>query len=134
MDAEPVEADARSNWMTRPPGRTAVAVDANGAVLGTSNMYANRPNQGSHIASGSLMVGPLARGHGVGRALLQDMIQWATGTDFVAIQFNAVVETNTAAVRLYLSEGFRIIGSAPGAFRHPDHGPVNLLIMWRDLD
>jgi ribosomal protein S18 acetylase RimI-like enzyme len=96
-------------------------------------MYANRPGPGSHVASGSLMVAKQARGKGVGRALTTDMISWARRSGFAAIQFNAVVDTNTAAVHLYESLGFVTIGTAPGAFRHPTAAPVGLRIMWLDL-
>ena len=133
MDAAPREDEARSGWMTQRPGRVVVAVVAGGGILGTANMYPNRPNQGSHVASGSLMVSQAARGRGAGRALVQDMIRWAQRHDYLGIQFNAVVQTNLAAVHLYTSEGFRTVGSAPGAFRHPEHGRVDLLVMWRDL-
>jgi hypothetical protein len=61
------------------------------------------------------------------------MINWARRNGFAAIQFNAVVETNTAAVLLYQSLGFITLGTAPGAFRHPVLGPVGLRIMWLDL-
>lgn len=133
MDPAPHEAEARASWMVTPPGRVVVATDDEGGVLGTANMYANRPNQGSHVASGSLMVARKARGRGAGRRLIQDMIGWATSQGFRAIQFNAVVASNLAAVRLYESEGFRITGAAPGGFIHPAEGPVDLLILWRDL-
>lgn len=46
------EAAAREMWMVRPPGRTTVAV-ADGTIVGTANMYANRPGPGDHVASGS---------------------------------------------------------------------------------
>jgi hypothetical protein len=49
------------------------------------------------------------------------------------MQFNAVVETNTPAVRLWLSCGFHILATVPGAFRHPAHGYVGLHIMYRTL-
>lgn len=49
------------------------------------------------------------------------------------MQFNAVVETNASAVHLYEDLGFRTIGIAPGAFRHPIEGDVGLRIMWLDL-
>ncbi|NNC12389.1 GNAT family N-acetyltransferase [Planctomonas sp. JC2975] len=133
MDAAPEEHSARSDWMTRAPGRVVVAV-ADDVVVGTANMYANRRNQGSHVASGSFMVATASRGRGAGRALVRDMIHWAEERGFAGIQFNAVVRTNVSAIRLYTSEGFRIIGSAPGAFEHPEHGRVDLLIMWRDLE
>lgn len=126
------EADARRTWMLNAPARTVVAV-AEDRVLGTANMYPNRPGPGSHVASASFMVDAAARGLGVGRTLVEDMIAWARRGDFAAVQFNAVVDTNEAAVRLYEDLGFRTIGVAPGAFRHPVDGDVDLRIMWLDL-
>ncbi len=67
------EDDARRGWLLAAPARVAVAA-GDGLVLGTANMYANRPGPGSHVASGSLMVARQARGKGVGRALTIDMI------------------------------------------------------------
>jgi L-amino acid N-acyltransferase YncA len=126
------EPDARRSWLLPPPARVVVAVDGE-RVTGTANMYTNRPGPGSHVASGSLMVAKAARGTGVGRALTTDLITWARRTGFAAIQFNAVVDVNTAAIRLYESLGFVTLGTAPGAFRHPDLGDVGLRIMWLDL-
>jgi L-amino acid N-acyltransferase YncA len=126
------EDDAKGGWLLTAPARVVVAAGDN-LILGTSNMYANRPGPGSHVASGSLMVAKQARGKGVGRALTTDMISWARRSRFAAIQFNAVVDTNTAAVLLYESLGFVTLGTAPGAFRHPLLGPVGLRIMWLDL-
>ena len=126
------EDDAKRGWLLAAPARVVVAA-ADDLVLGTANMYANRPGPGSHVASGSLMAARQARGKGVGRALTTDMISWARRSGFAAIQFNAVVDTNTAAVRLYESLGFITLGTAPGAFRHPTLGPVGLRIMWLDL-
>ena len=133
MDVPADEETSLADWMTALPGRTVVAVDADGHVLGTANMYANRAAQGSHVASGSFMVGVESRGRGVGRTLLRDMLEWAMNTGFRAVQFNAVADTNVAAVELYLSEGFEVVGTAPRAFRHPRHGFVGLHIMWKDL-
>lgn len=131
-DPELTEDQARQMWMLGAPARTVVAVDGDD-VLGTANMYPNRPGPGSHIASASFMVSAEARGRGVGRALVEDMIGWARSGGFAAVQFNAVVDTNTHAVRLYEDLGFRTIGVAPGAFRHPSAGDVDLRIMWLDL-
>jgi GNAT superfamily N-acetyltransferase len=128
------EDHARQMWITPAPGRVVVAVDSDAdRVLGTANMYANRPGPGSHVASGSIMVAADARRRGVGRALSRDVIDWARESGFAAVQFNAVVETNAPAVRLYESLGFRILGTAPGAFAHPSLGRVGLHVMWLDL-
>jgi L-amino acid N-acyltransferase YncA len=122
----------RALWMASPPGRTIVAVDG-GAVLGTATMGPNRPGNGAHVATASFMVAGAARGRGVGRALGEEVIAWATREGFRAIQFNAVVETNTAAVALWQSLGFAVVGTVPEAFRHPRDGYVGLLVMLRRL-
>jgi L-amino acid N-acyltransferase YncA len=130
-DREMTEPQARGLWMIGPPGRTVVAVTPEGAVSGTANMYANRGGGGAHVASASFMVDPACAGQGVGRALGEEVIAWARRSGFRAIQFNAVVETNAPAVRLWTSLGFEIVGRVPEAFHHPRHGYVGLLVMWR---
>ena len=72
------------------------------------------------------MVGPAARGHGVGRALASYVVEWHREQGYRGIQFNAVVETNTAAVALWESLGFVVVGTVPEAFDHPVHGYVGL--------
>lgn len=123
----------RRLWMISSPGRTVVATDGDGAVVGTANMYANRPGPGSHVASASFMVDPRRAGRGTGRALGEEVIAWARRSGFRAIQFNAVVETNERAVGLWRSLGFEVVGTVPEAFEHPRHGYVGLLIMHRFL-
>ncbi|MBO1756589.1 GNAT family N-acetyltransferase [Allobranchiibius sp. CTAmp26] len=126
------EREARSLWVVGPPGRTTVA-HTGGRVLGTASMYANRPGPGSHIASGSFMVARSARGEGVGRALVQDALDWAAAGGFAGMQFNAVVEGNTAAERLYADLGFVTVGTVPGAFESPTRGRVGLHVLYRPL-
>lgn len=132
-DRDMNEADGRRIWMVGPPGRTVVATDGEGTVLGSANMYANRGGPGSHVASASFMVDPQRTGLGVGRALGEHVIEWARESGFRAIQFNAVVETNAPAVALWRSLGFEVLTSVPRAFDHPEHGYVGLLIMHRFL-
>ncbi|NEA36472.1 GNAT family N-acetyltransferase [Streptomyces sp. SID13031] len=135
-DPELTFEQARAIWMSAsssPLARTTVAVDAEGKVLASANMYPNRPGPGAHVASASFMVDAAARGQGVGRALCQDMIDWADRTGFRSIQFNAVVESNTGAVKLWQSLGFAIIGTVPEAFLSPTQGYVGLHIMHRHL-
>lgn len=123
---------AQALWMEPPPGRTVVAVE-DGRVVGTAKMGPNRPGPGSHIGTASFMVDPAARGLGVGRALAEEMVAWHRAAGFHGIQFNAVVETNIAAVRLWQSLGFGIVGTVPDAFRHPTQGLVGLHVMYLPL-
>ncbi|HXR68742.1 MAG TPA: GNAT family N-acetyltransferase [Dermatophilaceae bacterium] len=124
--------EARPWWMESAPGQTVVACE-DGVILGSAKMGANRPGRGAHVATASFLVDPAHQGRGVGRALGQYVLDWARSAGFKAIQFNAVVETNTAAVHLWQSLGYDIVGTAPGAFDHPDHGMVGLHIMFQRL-
>lgn len=119
----------RDLWFERAPGRTVVAVDDDGSLLGSAKMGPNRPGRGSHVGTASFMVGSVARGRGVGRALAEDMVRWARNEGYAAVQFNAVVETNTAAVRLWQDLGFEILTTVPGAFESRRHGRVGLHLM-----
>jgi L-amino acid N-acyltransferase YncA len=126
--------EARSWWMEEPPGQTVVAVsDSDDEVLGSAKMGANRPGRGSHVATASFIVDPGRRSKGTGRALGEYVIDWCRQQGFASIQFNAVVETNEPAVHLWQALGFRIIGTVPDAFDHPEHGLVGLHVMFRSL-
>lgn len=124
--------EARSLWVATPPGATSVAVH-DGKVVGSVRMGPNRPGRGAHIATASFMVDPAARGLGIGRALGDSMIDWARQAGYKGIQFNAVVETNTGAVRLWTSLGFEILATVPEAFDDRLNGLVGLHVMFKRL-
>ena len=124
---------ARALWVESPPGITVVAVGDDGTLLGSAKSGPNRPSRGSHVATASFMVGQAARGQGVGRALGEWVLQWAREQGYAAMQFNAVVETNLAAVTLWRELGFEVVGTVPEAFESRSHGRVGLHVMHRFL-
>jgi ribosomal protein S18 acetylase RimI-like enzyme len=114
-------------------GREAFVAEVGGAVIGT---YYLRPNQlggGAHVCNAGFMVAAEARGRGVARAMCRDALERARERGFTAMQFNFVVSTNTSAIALWHSLGFRQIGCVPGGFHHPAHGFVDSLILFRQL-
>ncbi len=119
---------ARDLWTMTAPGQT-VVLEEGGRILGSATMGPNRPGRGSHVGTASFMVAEHARGRGVGRRLGEYVVQWHRDAGFRAIQFNAVVETNTAAVALWQSLGFTIVGTVPDAFDSRAHGLVGLHVM-----
>lgn len=121
---------ARDLWVESAPAQTVVAVDGT-RLLGTAKMGPNRPGRGSHVATASFMISADARGTGVGRALGEYALDWARRHGYTAMQFNAVVETNRAAVHLWQSLGFEIIGTVPEAFDHRELGLVGLHVMYQ---
>jgi L-amino acid N-acyltransferase YncA len=124
--------EARGLWMEGPPAHVVVAEDR-GAILGSAKMGPNRPGRGAHVSTASFMVDDAARGQGVGRALVDYALTWAAGEGYRGMQFNAVVETNESAVRLWRAVGFEIVGTVPEAFDHPVQGLVGLHVMYRPL-
>ncbi|ACQ78313.1 GCN5-related protein N-acetyltransferase [Beutenbergia cavernae DSM 12333] len=134
------EEAARAWWTGKPGGRVFVAVDERvdddvpvPLVVGTAELHPNQPAAGAHVANAGFMVDPAHAGRGIGRALAQHVLGAACQEGYRAMQFNAVVETNTAAVRLWRSLGFDVLATVPRAFDHPSAGPVGLHVMWRDL-
>ena len=123
---------ARDVWVVDPPGLTVVACEGS-RVIGTAHMGPNRPGPGSHVSTASFMVSGDARGQGIGRALGEYALSWAREQGYAAMQFNAVVESNHVAVRLWQGLGFDIIGTVPEAFEHPTLGRVGLHLMHRRL-
>jgi L-amino acid N-acyltransferase YncA len=124
--------DARPWWMEHSPGTTVVAVE-DSSIVGSAKMGPNRPGRGSHVATASFMVDPTHQGSGVGLALGHYVIDWARAAGYRSIQFNAVVATNHAAVRLWERLGFSILATVPKAFDHPEHGLVGLHVMFLEL-
>ena len=123
---------AHDVWVQNPPGHTVVAVEGT-RLLGTAHVGPNRPGPGSHVATASFMVARAHRGRGVGRLLGEHVVDWARARGYHAIQFNAVVESNEAAVALWKALGFAIVGTVPEAFEHPTLGRVGLHVMYRRL-
>jgi L-amino acid N-acyltransferase YncA len=114
------------------PGKpTASPTTHDRQIVGT---YILRPNQsggGSHVANAAFMVAPAARGQGIGRAMGEHCLREARRLGFRAMQFNFVVSTNKSAIRLWQKLGFRVVGTLPGAFRHPEKGYVDVYVMFR---
>ncbi|MFC8734546.1 GNAT family N-acetyltransferase [Luteimicrobium sp. NPDC057192] len=131
------EEDACRAWLQAPGARVLVAVSARpqdaGTILGTAKYLPNHPGAGSHVANASFVVGPDGAGRGTGRTLAKAVLDGARADGFRAMQFNAVVETNERAVRLWQSLGFEILATVPEAFAHPTRGLVGLHVMYRTL-
>lgn len=131
-DPAMTETEARALWLPSAAGETVVAVDVDG-IVGTARLGPNRAGPGAHVATASFMVAPPARGRGVGSALCAFALDWARTQGFAGMQFNAVAETNAAAVTVYQRLGFTIVGTVPGAFLHPTQGRVGLHVMYCEL-
>ena len=130
-DADTPEAVARKLWV-EPPAVAFVADDG-GRVVGTYYVRPNQPGRGSHVANAGYMVAADFRGRGLASALCGHSVEAARRLGYAAMQFNYVVSTNAAAVRAWEKHGFAVVGRVPKAFRHAALGPVDVLVMHREL-
>jgi len=119
-------------WMSQPSATCIALVDDR--VAGTYYIRPNHAAAGAHVCNAGYMVAEDRRRRGIGRALCRHSLTEAAALGFLAMQFNLVVSTNGASIRLWQSMGFRIVGTLPRAFRHPALGLVDAHIMYRFID
>lgn len=122
---------ARRFWMEQTTA-SYVACDGDD-IAGSYYIKPNQPGLGAHVCNAGYMVSERVRGHGIGRAMCAHSLREARRLGFLAMQFNMVVSTNTAAVRLWQDMGFSIVGTVPKAFKHREHGYVDVHIMYQWL-
>jgi L-amino acid N-acyltransferase YncA len=123
--------EALAYWF-RADTHTYVA-EEDGGVVGTYILRPNQSGPGSHVANAAFMVARDAEGAGVGRRMAEHCLSEARQMGFRGMQFNFVISTNTRAIHLWNQLGFEIVGTLPGAFRHPEKGYVDVYIMFRSL-
>jgi hypothetical protein len=109
------EAEAQLAWVEQSQA-VMVGVDAAGAVVGTYYLRPNSLALGAHVVNAGYVVAEQTRRLG-----------------FRAMQFNLVVSTNTAGIRCWQRNGFQVVGTLPGAFRHRRLGYVDALVMVQGL-
>ncbi len=124
--------DIRSYWMG--DDKHTYVAEQGGRVVGAFVFRQNRIGLGSHIGNASYIVDPDYHGRGIGKSMGLYSLSEAKKLGFHALQFNMVVSTNAAAVKLWQALGFKIMGTIPKAFRHKNHGLVDVYIMYRSLD
>jgi GNAT superfamily N-acetyltransferase len=132
FDPQMSREEALAYWFR--PDTHAYVAESDSEIVGTYILRPNQPALGAHVANAAFMVSPKARGLGVGRRMGEHCLAEARRLGFRAMQFNFVVSTNEAAVRLWKQLGFHIAGTLPGAFKHSQHGYVDAYVMFRDLE
>ena len=75
-----------------------------------------------------------ARTAWVGRRFADYVMNEVRRLEYSAMQFNSVEVTNTAAIGLWKSLGFEIVGTVPDAFRHRYAGLTAVHVICRALD
>ena len=96
---------------------TGLAFDADsGEVIGLYILHPNNVGRCGHISNASYAVKKNKRGQHIGEFLVKDCLAKAKEIGFKILQFNAVVATNTSALKLYKKLGFTQLGVIPKGF------------------
>jgi GNAT superfamily N-acetyltransferase len=116
----------QDDWLsriTRGPSFFAYTGGQDAAPAGMVGAFEPRPRAAELV---SMWVRPQARGQGVGRALVEAVLQWARdqGHDSVHLW---VTETNDPARRLYERCGFALTGERQPLPSHQEYAEVAML-------
>lgn len=129
--AKTTKDEARAKWENKNAKVFVAEIDEK--IVGVYLLKPNYVDRGSHVANASYIVDENFRGAGIGRALALHSISTAKEFGYKAMQFNFVVSTNVAAVNLWKSVGFKVVGIVPKVFSHKDLGYVDAFVMFREL-
>ncbi len=102
-------------------------------LLGLYILHPNNVGRCGHICNASYAVASSARGRGAGEALVRHCLEKAKELGFRIMQFNAVVSSNTTALRLYAKLGFTQLGAIPGGFLMKDGHYQDIIIHYKKL-
>lgn len=111
----------------------AAVAEINCKIAGLYILHPNNVGRCGHIGNASYAVSSAYRGMRVGEALVKDCLAQAGRCGFRVLQFNAVVESNLAARRLYEKLGFQPLGTIPGGFRMKDGHFENIRLYFHTL-
>lgn len=119
-------------WMSTPRV-TYVVVDEN-QILATYYLKTNQAGPGEHVCNCGYMVSSMARGRGLATLMCEHSQKVAKELNYKAMQFNFVASSNIGAIRLWERLGFDIVGRLPKAFKHPQQGFIDALLMFKWLE
>jgi L-amino acid N-acyltransferase len=112
FDLRPRTADEQLAWLSehRGPYPAIVAVDDDDVVLGFGSLsvYRDRPAYATTVEN-SVYVEEGRRGSGVGRLLMEELINLATRHGFHTV-IARIGEANEASINLHQACGFRMVG------------------------
>jgi GNAT superfamily N-acetyltransferase len=125
------EKEMMEYWLGRD--KSTYVAEMDGKIVGTFYLKPNQPGLGNHVCNAGFMVAEDHAGKGIGKQMSLFALAEAKKAGYLAMQFNFVVSTNQAAVTLWQSLGFDIIGKIPEAYRHPEKGLVGVYMMYMRL-
>jgi putative acetyltransferase len=120
--------------LRRYPNAAVFVAESDGDVIGRLSLARDSHPASAHVADLGLMVAKYARGHGVGRALLEAAFSWSREAGIRKLELH-VFPWNEPAIRLYERLGFEREGYRRGHYRRSgDATDVDALLMALRVD
>jgi RimJ/RimL family protein N-acetyltransferase len=101
-----------------------------GEIVGRLSLARDTHPASAHVADIGMMVAKDARGRGVGRALLDEAVRWARGSEIRKLELH-VFPWNEPAIRLYERFGFEREGYRKGHYRRASSEVDAILMAYR---
>lgn len=109
-------------------------VDVDEEVVGLYILHANNIGRCGHIANASYAVKRSFRGMRIGEILVESSLKKAKELGYQMMQLNAVVQSNTRAIRLYERNGFVKVGTIPKGFLLKNNTYEDIIVYYHNLD
>jgi RimJ/RimL family protein N-acetyltransferase len=110
-----------------------LVAEVEGKIVGFARLEGNKLSRFRHKAEFGVCILKEYWGHGIGKALLENILMWADNVGIEKISLT-VVETNTKAIQLYERYGFVEEGLLIRDRIHKDGKYYNTVVMGRLLD
>lgn len=123
--------DGLAYWLA--PEKTLFVAEDNSKLVGLYYIKPNTGGGGGHICNCGYITSVSERGKGIAKKLCAHSMAIAKESGYRGMQYNLVISTNIAAVNLWKKMGFKIVGTLPGVFNHPDKGDVDAFVMFQAL-
>lgn len=115
-------------------GKVYLVAEVDGWVVGYLNFSNGSLKRTAHSGTLSLFVRRPWRGLGIGRALLQALLDWAAAEPIIEKVTLAVFSNNQRAIALYEEMGFQVEGRCPRDMKFADEQYVDSVLMYRFVD
>ncbi len=108
-------------------------IKSSGEIVGLYILHPNNVGRCGHICNASYAVKKSFRGKNIGESLVKHCLSTAKECGFKILQFNAVVEDNTPALKLYEKLGFTKLGTIPNGFYAKTGVYKNIIPHYKEL-
>lgn len=109
----------------------ALVVEAEGAIVGTLNCETPQRRRLAHSTTFGISLAIGWRDRGIGRHLIQSLLDWATAHPHIEKVGLAVFATNERAIHLYRSLGFAEEGRRYRSIKYDEHTYIDDVLMYR---